>query len=256
MTAIKSHFERAVFSYRQAATIQNTVAERLVQMIAPAHYPLTLEIGCGDGLFSEKLRDQVVTDQLIALDIAYSPLQNLQPHIADLRIQADAEALPLRNQSVDLLVSSSSLQWFRNPQHSLPQLLDCLRPGGQFYFSLFCRGTFTEMTEVCQSCDFGHTYPLPGEKDILSILSRDKRFTVSMQAETLSLHFPDVISFLQMQKATGATFSGAKSFSGRRQLQRFIETYQSRYATEKGIPVSYRIAYFEGQFNNASQPAV
>ncbi len=249
MTAIKSHFERAALSYRQAATVQNLVATKLVQMITPGHYPLTLEIGCGDGLFSEKLLERVVTDQLIALDIAYSPLQKLQPHIADLRIQADAEALPLRNQSIDLLVSSSSLQWFRNPRHSLPQLIDCLRPGGQFYFSIFCHGTFTEMAEVNQSCNFGHTYPLPKEVQILSILKQDKRIQVAMQSETLTLNFPDVISFLQTQKATGATFSGAKSFCGRRQLQRFIETYQSRFATSSGIPVSYRIAYFQGRIS-------
>ncbi|WP_029914625.1 methyltransferase domain-containing protein [Pelobacter seleniigenes] len=251
MLAVQRSFDRAAASYRQAATVQAEAAAKLAALLDMKHCRTVLEIGSGDGLFTEKLVDRVKIETLLTLDIARAPLLRLPAHLAPHRIQADAEALPIRPGSIDLLVSSSSLQWLSQPEQSIPRLLSCLRPGGTFLFALFCRGTFAEMAQLNQSSGFGRVYPLPGEQQFLQLLQRTTRQTVTMQAETVIRSYPDVMTLLHTQQATGAGYSGHGRAGGRAALQAFIRSYEQEFANQDGtIPASYRLAYFKGSMSS------
>ncbi len=249
MLPVRRSFNRAAASYRQAAEVQAQVADRLAQMVDISICDKALEVGCGDGLFTERLSKSISIRSLIALDIANAPLRKLQPHVANLRIQADGEKLPIKPGSIDLLVSSSTLQWFQQPERSIPELLSCLRPEGSFFFSVFCQGTFAEMKQANQQCGFGEVYPLPAEQDLLEIIQKATKSKVTMETETITQTFPDVMQFLRSQQATGAGYSGTSKFCGKQALDKFIQVYEDEFGINGVIPVSYRIAYIRGRYN-------
>ena len=253
MLPVRRSFNRAAASYRQAATAQAQVAERLAAMIDISICDKALEIGCGDGLFTERLGKEINIRSLIALDIANAPLRQLQPHVAQLHIQADGEKLPIRPGSIDLLVSSSTLQWFQQPEKSIPELLSCLRPDGSFFFSVFCRGTFAEMKQANQHCGFGEVYPLPNENKLFEIIQQSTCTKVTMETETITQTFSSVMQFLRSQQATGAGYSGNSKFCGKQALNQFIQTYAEKFEVNGEIPASYRIAYLHGRYNSTNK---
>ena len=246
MLAVQRSFDRAAESYRQAAGVQEEIANNLAEMIDLDHCQTALEVGCGDGLFTEKLVERVAIDTLVSLDLAHNFLRRLPATTGALPVQADAEQLPIKANSIDLLTSSSCLQWFTQPERSLPALLNCLRPGGSFYFSVFCRGTFCEMEQISGSSGFGQVKKLPEAEDLLDILNRTSATNVTMKTEKLRRYYPDVMTFLRNQKETGAGQTETKKVAGKNSLQRFIKAYEDHFLTGDGIRVSYNLAYFHG----------
>ncbi len=249
MSAVQRSFDRAAASYRQAADVQAEIAEKLAAMISLDHCEAGLEIGCGDGLFTEKLVARVAIKRLLSLDLAHNLLVRLPEHLSTFPIQANAEQLPIKAGSIDLLTSSSCLQWFTNPQTSLPGLLRCLKDRGSFYFSVFCQGTFQEMEQINQQCGFGQVKSLPQDSAFLDILQSATKGQVFMKTETITRFYPDVMTFLKTQKGTGAGHTENKKFTGRRALQKFIAAYEEQFGTPDGVKVSYQIAYYHGHYS-------
>ncbi len=248
MLAVQRSFDRAAESYRQAAGVQSEIAEKLAAMITLKRYETGLEIGCGDGLFTEKLLDRVDIKRLLSLDLCHNLLVRLPSHVRTFPVQADGEQLPIKTGSMDLLTSSSCLQWFKHPQVSLPGLLTCLKDGGAFYFSVFCQGTFVEMEQIHQQCGFGQVKSLPQAQHYLNILQKATREQVKMKTETITRYYPDVMTFLKTQKDTGAGHTENKKFTGRKALQKFIASYEEQFGTPEGIRVSYEISYYQGLY--------
>lgn len=90
-----------------------------------------LDLGCGRGGVLEQL------GALISYPVGFDPdVQSLAEHrLPDLpRAAALADALPLRDSSVDCVVCSWVLEHVTDPEHVFAEVVRCLRPGGAFIF--------------------------------------------------------------------------------------------------------------------------
>jgi len=88
---------------------------------------IVVDVGCGAGTFSRALacRQRLV----IALDVAGRLLEEIKnPYVE--RICADAHNLPLREGSVDCVLSISLLEHLENPEKCVKELYRVLRHGG------------------------------------------------------------------------------------------------------------------------------
>ena len=98
-----------------------------------------VDLGSGPGLGTTQLRRKFRSAQLIAIDadfanaLAARRRQRFWRHCD--AICADACTLPLRSQSVDLVVSNMLLPHCTNPPRVFAQLQRVLRPGGLAIFS-------------------------------------------------------------------------------------------------------------------------
>ena len=66
---------------------------------------------------------------------------------------ADAEALPLVNDSVDLVFSSLALQWCYRPDHLFAELARVLKPGGICVFTSLGPDTLRELRAAWAAVD-------------------------------------------------------------------------------------------------------
>ena len=88
---------------------------------------LVLDVGCGGGAFSNALAQ--MKRSVIALDIRKDWPRKIESSSLE-RICADAHHLPLREGSVDCVLSLSLLEHLENPLKCMEELYRVLRNGG------------------------------------------------------------------------------------------------------------------------------
>jgi malonyl-CoA O-methyltransferase len=245
---IRRRFDKAGATYQDAALVQRAVALELAANVRPGTALRILEIGCGSGFLHPLLRERGVCGPYLALDLSRSMLGCLadtgDPVLY--RVQADGEDCPLRPGSIDLLLSSSTLQWFERPATSIPNLLALLRPGGRFALALFVRGTLAELAEACRATGFGSVLPLRPASFYTELLAGlpGISYTASERQETLSLD--SVQSVLKHLRDTGVGHTAHKRPFSRSTYGSFLEYYQSRFGTPGRVPATYRILFLYG----------
>jgi malonyl-CoA O-methyltransferase len=199
-----------------------------------------LEIGTGTGIYTSELRAKYPDANMTCIDISQPLLTGaMEKHPENSYICADGEHLPLRGE-FDLITGSSTLQWFSNPQRSIPAMLKLLKPGGQFAFSIFAKGTFTEMAILNNMTGFGSVYDLRAGVEYEGIVDAE------YESKDYVLWFSSVKEFLKKQKGTGATFTGVKKFTSKSSYQKFVELYPELFGENGKIPVTYSIFYMWG----------
>jgi malonyl-CoA O-methyltransferase len=128
---LQQNFSRAASHYDLHARLQQQWRQELFAraLAHAAPHPVTLvDVGSGPGAFAQAWRAQRPQDHVLNLDIAYGMC--VQAHTHAPSVQASACALPLRDASVDLLVSSLCLQWVEDLPKAMAEMARVLRPGG------------------------------------------------------------------------------------------------------------------------------
>lgn len=85
-----------------------------------------LEVGCGDGLYVEKLRSDFPRARVIAADLSKSIMQGIE----DPRVVADIHALPFSDHSFDAVLAMHMLYYVPDIPQAITELARLCRPGG------------------------------------------------------------------------------------------------------------------------------
>ena len=241
---IKHAFCSSSESYDSSCDIQRIVAEHLAELLPEGMQDRILEIGTGTGIFTKLLNGKC--GAAFCVDIADALLARAKKHFPGNHfICGDGECLPVGGE-FSLITGSSALQWFQNPEKSIPVMLKHLKHGGKFAFSVFVEGTFVEMSILNQMTGFGSVYTLPKEDEFAKIFE-DCGMSVNKEVREYVLHFDSVSEFLKKQKGTGATFSGRDSLTSKASYKKFLELYPELFGENGKVPVTYRILYISGQ---------
>jgi len=152
---VAASFSRAAASYDSVAALQRAVGSELLARL-PSGFapPRWLDMGCGTGYFSRVLGERLPASQGVALDIAEGMLNHARPlGGAHHFIAGDAERLPLKAQSLQLIFSSLAVQWCANFEAVLSEAYRVLQPGGVLAFASLCVGTLDELRESWRAAD-------------------------------------------------------------------------------------------------------
>ncbi len=240
---IKHAFCSSSESYDSSCDIQRIVAEHLAEFLPECEQDGVLEIGTGTGIFTKLLNEKC--GAAVCVDIADALLAKAaRQYPENLYVCGDGECLPVRG-GFSLITGSSALQWFQQPEKSIPDMLKHLKKGGKFAFSVFVEGTFVEMSILNQMTGFGSVYSLPKEADFVRIFE-GCGVSVNKDVKEYVLHFDSVSEFLKKQKGTGATFSGKDKPTSKTSYRKFLELYPELFGENGKVPVTYRILYITG----------
>lgn len=245
---VAASFSRAAASYDGVAELQRDVGRQLL-----AHLPMTppperwLDLGCGTGHFSRALAARYPHAQGIAVDIAEGMLQHArQAGGAQYFATGDAERLPLRDRSCDLIFSSLALQWCGDFQAVLDEAHRVLRPGGVLAFSSLCVGTLQELRDSWQAVDgFVHVNRFRAIDDYHALCAASGLRVHTLQVHTHRVHYADLHGLAHGLKALGAHNLNAgrpAGLTGRARLRALAEAYE-HYRQPEGLPCSYQVIY-------------
>lgn len=160
--AARRAFDHAANTYDASAVLQREIGQRLLERLDYVRLEprVVLDLGCGTGELLVTLKRRYRKARLIGLDFAPGMLhQAARRDTGLLRLNrprwlcGDMEALPLADDSVDLIVSNASLQWANDLGAVFAEQLRVLRPGGLLLFTTFGPDTLSELRAAWRAAD-------------------------------------------------------------------------------------------------------
>ena len=246
---INRAFSRAVKSYDQEAFVQKKIARRLAKMLPVGMACHSLfEFGCGTGLLTEALHEQLRVEQWFLNDLSASMLQETircVPLEQYRLLEGDAgEQFSELPPTVDIIASSSALQWIEDPFSFLERILERLSPKGMLLIATFGK---RNLHELRQHTGRGlHYYDSEEYRDFL----KNKFHQVEVVEEQMTITFPSLLSLLHHLRATGVTHlphqENVSYLCCRGSLLHLEERYRRAYPLPSGeLPLTYHTIYIK-----------
>lgn len=157
-----------------------------------------LEIGCGTGLLTRRLTDMQPRARMRFMDIATTAPAGIP---ADAYTCADAETamMDMTEDSLDLIASASTMQWFNSPERFVRRCMRALRPGGFLAVSTFGADNLREVAEIT-----GVGLRLASADTWRTILARTPGAeTVVLKEKTIQVPFASMRDALRSLSRTG-----------------------------------------------------
>ncbi|HFC91310.1 MAG TPA: malonyl-[acyl-carrier protein] O-methyltransferase BioC [Leucothrix mucor] len=252
---VRNGFERAANSYDTAAVLQREVASRLLERLDYIRLQpnRVLDLGCGTGTVTADLLKRYPKAQIIALDLALNMLKKTQLHGKGwLRkkpfcLCADAERLPLKDDSVDLLISNLMLQWSNDLPTLFTGFQKVIAPNGLLMFTTFGPDTLKEMRESWAKVDnISHTSQFIDMHDIGDALLQAGFSDPVMDMEIMTMTYDsvrDVMRDIKNIGATNATRGRAKGLMGKQRLAAFEVAYEDFKQPDGFYPATWEVLY-------------
>ena len=185
-------FERAK-NYDEFATAQKKAAADLSELLTKQIHAADkiYEIGCGSGIFTQHILKEISFKELTLNDLYKSlPMEKYPSQIGDICTLE----IP---KNLNLIVSSSVLQWIDDLNSLFQKIDDSLFEKGMFAFAMFTNGTLFELERFTHQ---GLAYKTPDE--ICSLLKN--HFEILDSKENFcTLQFENLFALLDSLKQTG-----------------------------------------------------
>ncbi|WP_028455464.1 malonyl-ACP O-methyltransferase BioC [Chitinilyticum litopenaei] len=260
--AVRQAFDRAAPAYDAAAVLQREVVARMLERLQLIKVsPLrVLDAGCGTGQALAGLRQRYPDAQMLALDLAPAMLRELhkkQPtsikslfglrdRQRPLLLAGDIEALPLADDSVDVIWSSLTLQWCNTPDLAFGEFLRVLKPGGLLMFATLGPDTLQELRAAFAGIDgYSHVNRFIDMHDLGDALGQQGFAAPVMEMEHLTLTYPDARAVMRDLKEIGAanhTLGRRHGLFGKAAWQRVQQQYEP-FRREGVLPCTYEVIY-------------
>ncbi len=245
---VAASFSRAAASYDSVAELQRAVGHALLAQLPPGLAPQRwLDLGCGTGYFSRALGERLPASQGIALDIAEGMLKHARPAGgAQHFIAGDAERLPLKTGSFELMFSSLAVQWCANFDAVLSEAFRVLQPGGVLAFASLCVGTLDELRESWRAADgWVHVNRFRTFEAYQQLCAASGFRVTSLERRPHVLYYPDVRSLTHELKALGAhnlNPGRPGGLTGRARIAALVQAYE-QFRQAQGLPATYQVVY-------------
>ena len=259
--AVRRAFTDAAASYDANAFLQREIADRLFERLdyIKCQPVTTLDLGCGTGYATRKLRHRYPDTHIVGLDLSPEMLRHARaqtaaaPWLKRLLAQAprqswlaaDAEAIPLAAESIDLTLSNLAMQWC-DPERVAANVLRVLKPNGLFMFTTFGPDTLKELRKAFRAIDDKpHVNQFVDMHDIGDILQNAGFADPVMDQEVITLTYPQLMPLLRELKGIGAhnVLAGrGQGLMGRARWQQMVAAYEA-FRTAGRLPATYEVVY-------------
>jgi len=250
-------FDRTLLGLRRARVadqnldldfLMRHVAEDLAMRVMSIlrDFETVVDLGAHRGAVSAALGELEKVGHIIALDQSRELLASCK----GMRVCADEEMLPLKAQSVDLVVSALTLQHVNDLPGTLLQINRALRPDGLFLGVLpggrslhELRSAFMMAESEIEGGSSPRVAPFADVRALGGLLQRAGFALPVIDSDILTVTYSDPIALMKELRAMGwgnALMERRKTFLKRSTLMRACEIYIEEFGLENGrVPASF-----------------
>jgi SAM-dependent methyltransferase len=186
------------------------------------------------------------------------------PDCAGLTIVADEEALPLRDASLDLVVSALALQFVNDLPGTLIQIRRALAPDGLLLAALAGGDTLTELRQSFAAAEAEieggispRVVPFADVRDMGALLQRAGFALPVTDVDRVTARYPSPVALLHDLRRMGAAnplIERSRRPLKRATLTRMVEVYRERFSDRDGrVRATFEIVWLSGWAPHASQ---
>jgi malonyl-CoA O-methyltransferase len=209
-----------------------------------------LDLGAGRCRSALQLQEHYPRAQVLALDRSLAMLGSAPrawwPRRRPQRIAADAQHLPLRDHSVDLVYSNLLLPFCDQPHRVFLECARVLKEGGLLIFASLGPDTLQELRVAWESVDSdAHVNQLPNLPQLGDALMQSGLTEPVMDTEQHRLSYPDVRALMQDLKRCGAQNTlpaRARGLTGRGRLRALSAAYEAM-RSPAGLPATFEVIF-------------
>jgi malonyl-CoA O-methyltransferase len=247
---VAESFSRAAQSYDSVARLQRQVGQRLLDSL-PEKLPgdRVIDLGCGTGYFTDRLAKKYSSIELIGLDLAQGMLAfaGTERQTKVHWLCADAEALPLADQSVDLIFSNLAIQWCEQLPTLAAEINRVLKPGGYFAFTSLGGDTLYQLRASWAEVDnYVHVNRFTPAENYRKAFEDIGMNFHQFDIDRCDLEYRDLRHLTDELKGLGAhnLNSGQnRGLTGPRQIRKLIQSYE-KYRHQSGtLPATWEVIY-------------
>jgi SAM-dependent methyltransferase len=217
------------------------------------------EIAVDLGTPTDAVRDALSDNAAIGMLVGASALLRRAPAIV-----ADEEALPLRDGSLDLVVSALALQFVNDLPGALVQIRRALKPDGLFLAVLLGGDTLGELRQSFAAAESEveggvspRVAPFADVREMGALLQRAGFALPVTDVERLTVRYSSpfiLMGELRRMGATNALAERRRTPLRRATLQRMAEIYAQRFADPDGkIRATFEVIWLSGWAPHESQ---
>jgi len=238
-------------------------AEDLIERLAIVRrqFAVAVNLGAHHGLLGTRLQSLPGVEVVVQMEAAGGLLQQC----SGLRVQADEEALPFRNHSLDLVVSALALQLVNDLPGTLLQIRHALKPDGLLLAAMLGGATLHELRtafflaeEEVQGGASPRIAPFADVRELGALLLRAGFALPVADAQTVTVTYPDALALMRELKAAGASnvlLARHRRPLRRATLLRVVELYADRFGLPNGrVPATFEVVTLTGWAPHESQP--
>ncbi|MFV9838434.1 MAG: methyltransferase domain-containing protein [Aaplasma endosymbiont of Hyalomma asiaticum] len=239
---VQGCFDSAAKNYTYNTPLQETVAERLCTqyMHTLNKHSTVLDVGCGTGYVAKILGQQC---ELYQLDLSAGMCLEAAKQGNERIINCDMNQMPFRNGTFDAIVSSMALHWASDLYRSMVSVLNVLKSGGRFAFSIPVEGTLKEL-QICNKIVGRITqHKFFDCSDIARIIRMSGARIESIERDQYRMQHATFFDFLaSIVKMGSSTWRNSKNSWC--SVNDACKVYNNLFSTRAGIFSSWHIAYF------------
>lgn len=227
---VRRAFDRASRTFETNSAVHADIRDRLIERldivrIKPA---CVLDLGAGAGHGTRELKRRYRSAQVVALDVSAQmlALAGARSHFFHRfsRVAADAQQLPLRDASIDLIFSNLMLQWLAQPDAAIAEARRVLKPEGLFTFTSLGPDSLRELRSAWgQANSTQHVHAFIDMHDLGDALMRGGFIEPVMDTQRLTVTYRDWTTLraeLQGSGSTNIAHGRSRGLTGRDANQR------------------------------------
>jgi NADH dehydrogenase [ubiquinone] 1 alpha subcomplex assembly factor 5 len=259
---LRQRRQRAAAAANRHDFLITRVVSDLIERLALVRrrFPVALDLGAQHGLLGAGLSTLPSVEVVIQME----GVGGLLRQCSGLRVQADEEALPFRNQSLDLVASALALQLVNDLPGTLLQIRQALKPDGLLLAAVLGGASLNELRTALFLAEAEveggaspRVAPFADARELGSLLLRAGFALPVVDAENVTVTYPDALALMRELKAAGA----ANALRARRRrplrretLARAVHHYAERFGLPNGrVPATFEIITLTGWAPHESQ---
>ncbi|CAK8564708.1 unnamed protein product [Lathyrus sativus] len=265
--------DRAAWLMPQNDPLLHTVADNLLDRLQDCKkiFPSALCLGGSLHAITRSLRGRDSIEKLIVMDASYDMVQrckndyheSINNNMETMFLVGDEEFLPIKESSVDLVISCLGLHWTNDLPGAMIQSMLALKPDGLFLAAILGGETLRELRIACTVAQMEReggisprVSPLAQVRDAGNLLTRAGFNLPGVDVDEYTVKYGSALELIEHLRAMGETnaLSQMNSMLKRDTALATAAIYDSMFASEDGtVPATFQVIYMTGWKEHHSQ---